>query len=140
MSYMESSSFCDRSEYVRFEQNRLQANDLYIDELYTLMLAIKSNDRAKQAAKKPARIIELAKPEPGIQIVKFAILSDDFDVQATGQSELPNGYWAEAPSMVRIDKLPVINAYFKNYENGIDDEWQRISSSLELGNLALSNA
>ena len=144
MSYLESSSWCKRHEYETNKSNRIMPASLYIDELYTLMLAVRNSDAKRQAARKPAKVIKIEETESGLHQVTFAVLNDDLQVEAQTFGKLPDGMWADAAGKLRVGSPdewhPVIGGYFKNAEGGLDDEWQRFAAGLEIGELALAGA
>ncbi len=133
MGYFEAGGFCNLQEYVNGEQERLQAADLIIDELYVLMLALKSKDPRTQALQKPSRILKVKKHASGLAEIKFNILDADLQTQVTTDGAFEGGYWLDARDKIIIDgSLHAHSGYFKGYNDDMDRGLMEITDQLSL--------
>lgn len=95
MSYYEKFSFCPIQEYEAWEQYRLSAEDILVDEKYVVMMQLRQQVHKHKALRVPTRIIEIDRRAENIHVVRLNI-----DIpRLTGskwhiESEMAEGYLA----------------------------------------------
>lgn len=93
MSYYEKFSFCPIQEYEAWEQYRLSAEDILVDEKYVVMMQLRQQVHKHKALRVPTRIIEIDRRAENIHVVRLNI-----DIpRLTGskwhiESEMAEGY------------------------------------------------
>lgn len=118
MHYFEAPDYCDRSEYHRGEPERLHGHELMVDELYTMMMAIRSIEEGRRAAKCPVRLNELDGRPGDMFKMTFEILDHDMRAVHRVDGTHTDGYVYTRARLVMSGR-PIVAAYFKRYDDGL---------------------
>ncbi len=123
--------YCDLQEYFDGEAEKLQPAELMVDEIHLLMLSLRSRNRARQAAKKPARILGVSQEENGLYRVGFNILDVDLQPELSTEGEFDQcGYWRDASKRIVIDGTPTDTGYFRSNIESLDDELEALMEEM----------
>lgn len=135
MIAFEGSAYCERHEYDAHKEARVMPDNLAMDEIYILMLAIRSRKRDQQAAKMPSQVFDITTGENGLHEVHFAILDDDGHADFNEEIIFVDGFWQDTYDWV-VSGDQLISGYFIGQSDGIDDEFRLLSKELTLTNVA----
>lgn len=121
MIAFESGGYCDIKEYKRDEKSRLTPDTLYVDEVYMLMMIMRTAQQSKQAAKQPSRIQNVEPQESGLYTVRFQALNSDLQLAEELEVAFNNdGYWVSPLYGPELEDCPVKSGYFKGYADDFD--------------------
>lgn len=129
MSYLENG-YCDVQEYNKGQNARLEPNELFVDELYLLMIALNTSDPAHQALKKPTRVLDTRPTGNGLYYVRLVVLNSDLQEELETIGVFESGYWRDAPDKICFGNDSPKTGYLKGYEDDFDLEFERLKTDL----------
>lgn len=142
MSYYEEFSFCPIQEYEAWEQYRMPAEDILVDEKYIVMMYLSQQINKHRSIKVPTRVRELERSSDNVQIVRFSL--DMPGLPATPwhiESEIRDGYMGALNTtkgrQFKFNGVTARRSYFRGQlgpGSGPDDELRNLLD-IELGAL-----
>ena len=117
MAFIEPADFCGFEEYRSGLSRRLHESQLQNNELYMLMMSLKSTTR--EAARTPIRLLNIA-DKSGIAVVHFAFLDSELNPVTESSQNLADGLLSDFGEYKIRDpatkeSFRVHTAYLKDY-------------------------
>ena len=137
MSYLESV-FCDPKEYDAKREKRITEESLTVNEIYMVMMLLKSEVENRQAAKIPAKFLAAEQIASGLYSVKLGILKVDLTPNFDKKMSSFDGFMTDPESSLCVidfandTQYPVKIAYFKDMGDEVDFGPQDIDISLDV--------
>lgn len=134
MSYMEEMSYCPIQEYQAWEDTRLPAESILVDERYMIMMLLAQRVNRHQAVKSPARITSIEDSTEGLHAVGFVFDVPEMrlpTVVGTMQNGLINGGLVlEDGEPVLFHNIRVQRSYFRGMGEEARDPDDQIREAL----------
>lgn len=131
MSYIEEANYCTLQEYETNKSTRLMPDELVIDDIYVLMMAVK-NQKREIAVKWPSTVLEIDPLNSGAHLIRFALLDQDLGKFATCTGKFDSGYWVDSPNTTVPSNIKFREGYFKSLAGEWDDDLTRLLQSLQV--------
>ena len=146
MSALETS-LIDRYEYMLFEEDRLQGDEITVNGIYVAMFSLNRLVEGKGALKRPARVTKLQKVELGtnepkpkkpLYIGKIVLLGGSGSTQQASKELhlcVGDGYWINVKTSIELEdydndgELLAMSAYLRGpRETSHDNSMQALES------------
>ncbi len=129
--------YCSMQEYKIGQADRLMPEELILNELYLLMVAVEKipnyklhgrrqrNCAAMLACKELCEVYEIEKDDSGLYAVGFHVVDEDREIIWGGTGgKFGNGYWNEMEpgEDLGIDGEVVVAGYLQGLPESLDDE------------------
>lgn len=102
---------CSLAEYKYYESERVLEEDLSVDGLYLIMLALKARTLRHEAFKVPGLVADVNQDHSGLYRIRFNLLDDDLTVRGSSQvGSSENGY------LTLTNLIPSVG-YFRERQN-----------------------
>lgn len=136
--YYPEATFLERAEYSAGLNKRKSETELVEDGVYSIMFRLVDNDRSREAATLPAKILgkTAVHQRSGLHELNLQMLDGDLQPKINVMGGFLGGYWVDVRKCLTIVDpvgerlaIPAQEAYVKDYDDGMD-EFRRITESI----------